>query len=230
MQDSSMNRPARGRRRVLAIVVDSPSHELLLQWIAEGRLPNLRRLQERSAGVTITSVKRDSNEHCWIPMLTGQRRQRWNHWLDHWDPGAYRFEEASIFDWLQAPVFYALGDQRRVVAFDVTAPIVKGVNGVQVAGWASELNECFPQSDPPELMNELVARFGADPKRAGSFTTTNASSGRQGVSHTIPNLYQPGPMEEYARGQVCSVERRTAACRHLMRREDWDLLDRKSVV
>ena len=223
MQASRRNQAPPAHRKVLALGLDSPNHDLLLQWIAEGKLPHLYRLQQRAAAVTIASVKRDSNEHCWIPILTGRTRERWNHWLDRWDPQAYRFDEASIYDWIQAPVFYALGAQRRVVAFDLTAPIVKDVNGVQVAGWASELNECFPESDPPGLIHELVTRFGPDPKLADAFAITNELSQRQGVSHTLPSLYQPGVMEAYARNQVLSVERRTAACRHLLDREDWDL-------
>jgi predicted AlkP superfamily phosphohydrolase/phosphomutase len=211
------------RPRVMAIGLDSPNQALFLRWIAEGYLPNLRKLRERSKAVAVSSIKQFSNEHCWIPMLTGQNRDRWDHWLDNWDARTYRYNEASIFDWLKAPVFYALGDQRRVVAFDLTAPIVADVNGTQVSGWASELNECFPQSHPPELLGELLDRHGPDPKLGNARNVTNQLSNRQGVSHVVPNIYKPEVLKEYARALERSIERRTAACLDVMGKGDWDL-------
>ncbi|MEN3976864.1 alkaline phosphatase family protein [Emcibacter sp. SYSU 3D8] len=210
-------------RRVMAIGLDSPNHDLLLRWIGEGRLPNLQRLQNRSTAVDVQSVKRFSNEHCWIPMLTGQSRERWNHWLDNWDAQTYQFNEASIFDWIQAPIFYALGDQCRVVAFDLTAPIVGGVKGSQVSGWASDLNECYAQSDPPELLQDLLERYGPDPKLTGAHTITNQLSHRQGISHTVPSMYEADVLREYAQVLMRSVDRRTAACLDLLNGESWEL-------
>ena len=211
------------RARVLALGLDAPNHELLLQWMAGGQLPNLQKLQKRSAAVTIGSTKRYSNEHCWIPMLTGQNTNRWNHWLDQWDATRYKFSEASIFDWLQAPLFYARGSGLRVTSFDLTAPVVKNVEGIQIAGWASELNESYPQSEPAELLQELLTLYGPDPKLVGAKAVTNPLSDRQGVSHVVPNLYQPELMRDFALRQVRSVERRTAACRDLLKRDKWDL-------
>lgn len=212
-----------GGRRVFALGIDSPNQDLLLRWIAEGHLPNIGMLQRRSALIDISSIKRFSNEHCWIPLLTGQSRDRWIHWLDHWDAEQYRFGEASIFDWLQAPVFYALGDQRRVIAFDLVAPIVDGVEGIQVSGWASELNECFPASHPPALLDELVARHGLDPKLTAANVVTNQVSAREGMSYAIPNIYNADLLETYSKTLIRSVERRTAACIDLLAPGDWDL-------
>lgn len=223
MQEQPETAAQRPRRRVMAIGLDSPNHEVFLRWIAEGHLPNLRSLQERSAVIDVSSIKQFSNEHCWIPMLTGQNRDRWDHWLDNWDAQKYRYDEASIFDWLQAPVFYALGDQRRVVAFDLTAPIVPEVNGIQVSGWASELNECFPQSDPPDLLQDLLARHGPDPKLGNARSITNQLSNRQGVSHIVPNIYKPEVLKAYAGALERSIERRTAACLDVMAAGDWEL-------
>ena len=211
------------RQRVLALGLDAPSHQLLLRWIGEGHLPQMKALQQASACFTVESIKRYSNEHCWIPFLTGRRRDRWAHWLDRWDADQYTFGEASIFDWLQAPVFYALGDRRRVIAFDLTAPVVPGVNGVQVSGWATELNEAFPCSAPPALMAQLLARYGPDPKLQDAQAIANSVSGHQGLSYSIPSLYQPGAIRQWIEGQLRSVERRTSACRDLMRSEPWDL-------
>ncbi|MGE0667280.1 MAG: hypothetical protein AB7O49_12045 [Sphingomonadales bacterium] len=223
MQDAIDTTGAPPRRKVLAVGLDAPNHDLLERWIAEGRLPNLRALRERSEVSRVASLKLFSNEHSWIPVLTGQNRDRWDHWLDNWDGRTYRYDEASIFDWLRAPLFYAQGDRCRVIAFNLVAPIVDGVGGVQVSGWASELNECFPESSPPGLFGELLARHGPDPKLGNAHAITNQLSNREGVSHTIPNLYRPEVLKDYADALVRSVERSTDAFLELLEGQGWDL-------
>lgn len=208
---------------VLALALDAPHHGLLMRWMDEGQLPHLARLRDSSVALDIQSCKQHSNEHSWIPVLTGRRRDNWSHWMDAWDPGRYLFSEASLFNWLQAPVFYALGDRRHVVAFDLSAPVTEGVNGVQVCGFASELNESFPQSQPPGLVQALVERFGPDPKLIAPQRITNGATGREGVSWTVPSCYRPDQMGAFGQALVRSVERRTAACLHLMATEPWDL-------
>lgn len=214
-------RPA--HRKVVAFAIDAPNHELLVQWIEQGHLPNLGKLRQRSREVGIQSAKQHSNEHAWIPILTGRRRDRWNHWLDHWEPASYQFAEASLFHWIHAPLFYALGNQRRVIAFDMAAPVVAGVNGIQVSGFASELNECFPQSAPPELIQQLIERYGPDPKLGDAFPIANQLAQCEGISWKVPSNYQPEAMNDMTRALIRSVERRTAACRDLMRQESWNL-------
>ncbi len=209
--------------RVLALVLDSPTHGQLVRWLDAGLLPTLAALRARSREVTVESAKMFSNEHCWIPFLTGRSRERFDHWLDHWDAQAYRFDEASIFDGVRAPLFYALGSQRRVVAFDLTAPLSEGVDGLQVAGFASELNECMPGSQPPELFDELLAAHGPDPKLGDAMTVLNRLSKREAVSHVVPTMYDTPGLHRYAQGQVESVQRRTRAALDLMARTDWDL-------
>lgn len=210
-------------KKVLAIGLDAPNQDLLLRWITDGHLPNLQMIRNRSSQVNLKSVKRFSNEHCWIPLLTGQSRDKWPHWLDSWCAENYQFDEASIFDWLQAPVFYALGDSCQVISFDLTAPVVEGVNGIQVSGWATELNECYPDSSPPELFQTLLSRYGPDPKLTGSLEVTNRLSSSKGVSHTVPCLYQPEQIQRFIESQLQSIDRRTRACIDLIRQESWDL-------
>lgn len=209
--------------RVLAIGLDAPNHDLLVQWIGQGHLANLQALQQRSSQLIIESRKRYSNEHCWIPMLTGQSRDRWNHWLDHWNTETYAFSEASIFDWIKAPLFYALGDQCRVISFDLTAPVVANVSGIQVSGWATELNECYPLSSPPEVLDTLLSRYGPDPKLTDSHAITNRLSNHRGITFAIPSLYQQDQIEHLVESQIRSIERRTQACLDLMAEEPWDL-------
>ena len=152
----------------------------------EGKLPNLSKLRMKSQVFTLLSEKRFSNEHCWIPVLTGRKRERWSHWLDAWDPKTYQFKEASLYDWIEAPMFYALGERRQVVAFDLAAPVVDRVSGVQVTGFAAELNECYPQSQPPGLLADLLSKYGVDPKLKQHHRVLNGVSQREGLSWITP--------------------------------------------
>lgn len=210
-------------KKVLALGLDGPNHELLTQWISSGALPVLKKLQSQGLAVNIISEKKYSNEHCWIPVLTGLNLSRWNHWLDNWDPTTYRFAEASLFDWLNAPVFYALGDACRVVSFDMAAPVVENVNGVQVSGFAAEFNECYPESRPAPLLGQLIERHGPDPKAHDAKRVINALSNREGVSWVVPNCYRAEEIDNFIDAVIQSVERRTAACLELMASEDWGL-------
>lgn len=219
----STNQPPLPKGKVIAFAIDAPNHELLLQWIDQGALPNLKHLRQRSREVEIQSIKQHSNEHAWIPILTGRRRDRWHHWLDHWDAKKYQFAEASLFHWIDAPLFYQLGEQCRVIAFDFAAPVVEGVKGIQVSGFASELNECFPDSSPPELIERLQERYGPDPKLGDAFAIANQLAQREGISWKIPCNYQPQAMRDMTTALIRSVARRTAACRDLMREEPWEL-------
>ena len=212
-----------GKPRLLALAIDAPNQELLIQWMNAGYLPSLAKLQTNSQVFNLISEKRFSNEHCWIPILTGRRRDRWSHWLDAWDPKTYTFKEASLYDWLKAPLFYALGSKHQVVAFDLCAPIVENVQGLQVCGFATELNESYPQSEPPELMSELVARYGPDPKLKNAQRVINGVSEREGQSWIVPSCYQKNQMQAFVKALLDSVDRRTLACQQLMASESWDL-------
>jgi len=209
--------------KVLAIGIDSPTHDLLSTWIEKGTLPNLQKCKQRSASSTLLHEKKYSNEHSWIPVLTGKRQESWDYWLDRWDASSYTYLDDSLYNWQKAPVFYALGNRRKVVSFDLSAPVVPGVNGVQVSGWATDLNECFPESNPKQLLTELVRMYGPDPKVDGANDILNRLSNKTGISYVIPNAYDPVALTRFADLLMRSAETRGRICLDLMGRDDWDL-------
>ncbi len=111
------------RPQVFAFGLDAANHDLLLEWQKQGLLPNLSAFAQRSARWIVTHAKQYSNEHCWIPMLTGMKQDKWDHWLAQWNPATYGFSEASLYNWDTASIFYALGDSRKVAAFDLSGPL-----------------------------------------------------------------------------------------------------------
>ena len=223
MPDTPEPRSRGERTRVIALGLDAPNHALFEAWLERGLLPNLGRLRQRGATGRITSKKQYSNEHCWIPFLTGTALARWDHWLDRWEPASYTFDEGSLYQWQAAPAFYALGDAFKVAAFDLSAPIAEGVNGIQVVGWATDLNACFPASRPADLLGELIRAYGPDPKLDGAHAIWDRQSQTTGVSYTVPNAYDAGALRRFGAALVRSAEVRGDICRDLLRREDWDL-------
>lgn len=223
MRKDSANLNASEGGRVCAIALDAPNQDLFLDWQARGLLPNLRDFLKRSAQARVTHAKQYSNEHCWIPILTGMKQDRWDHWLGQWDPETYRYSEASLYNWSEAPLFYALGDSRKVAAFDLSGPVAPGVNGIQVAGWATDLNESFPESRPGTLISELVERYGSDPKTLGAQVIRNRLNGRSGVSYRVPSAYDADALRRFRDALVESAERRGQICGDLLQRDAWDL-------
>jgi len=212
-----------GSAKVVALGLDAPNHELLEAWLDGGLLPNLGKLRRRGASSLITSTKHYSNEHCWIPFLTGTSLERWDHWLDRWDPATYTYDEESLYQWGTAPVFYALGDAFKVAAFDLSAPIANGVNGIQVVGWATDLNACFPASQPADLLGELIRDYGPDPKLAAAHPIWDRQHQNAGVSYTVPSAYDAGALRRFGAALARSAEMRGDICRDLIGRDDWDL-------
>lgn len=210
------------RSKVLVFAIDAPNHKLLEDWINQGSLPNLSELRNKSQCFKIESYKSFSNEHCWIPVLTGQKKELLTNYLENWDPITYQHKEISIYDWINAPLFFS-SEHLKVVAFDLPAPISENVFGVQVTGFASELNECFPKSSPPELIEQLINSFGVDPKLQRHNSIFNTVTNREGLSWIVPSCYDIQQTEILYKNLLSSVNRRTEASLSLMKNNSWDL-------
>lgn len=219
---TQLNNP-QSRNKVLAFAIDAPNHSLLQQWINQGSLPTIAKLSKTSQCFKMESHKSFSNEYCWIPVLTGQKRDLSRNCLDSWDSINYQFHEASIYDWLEKPLFFSYDQHINVVTFDLPAPIAENVSGVQVTGFASELNECFTKSSPPEIIEQLINSFGQDPKLQKHHSTLNSVTKNVGVSWIVPSCYDNQQMDILCNNLLSSVERRTAACLHLINSNSWEL-------
>jgi len=214
--------------RVIAIGLDATDPLVLEQWIDEGRLPNLARFRARGAFGWLENVRYYRTETSWITFLTGalpSQTGEWGHVA--YDPRRYVAQERSAYGFVRYPPFYALLRGRRVAVFDAPlAQPVDGVDGVQVMGWGTEVNQCLRASRPPELMSELIARHGphpmfeaAEPLRAPA----GAGADDDVYSYRIPSSYDLQRMDELRERLCLGARRRAALMRDLLAREDWDL-------
>ncbi len=125
-------------KKVLAIGIDSPTNERFEAWIDQGFLPNLQKLKQQSRYGHVEHTKLHSNQNSWMPFLTGINIGKLDYWLSNYDPKNYKNRNNSLHNLHSYDPFYALEDTQ-VVMFDLPVAISERVTGVQVVGWASEL-------------------------------------------------------------------------------------------
>lgn len=207
---------------MIAIGLDAPNNDLLARWIESGDLPSLAALKRESLYGIVTHNKRFSNQNSWATFLSGIRIENIDYWLSEYSPGDYRNINKCLYNQDTFRPFYAFPD-KRIVMFDLPAAISKDVNGIQVVGWASDLNEVYPESRPEDLIEEIEARYGLDPKRDGALRFFNHRVGKQGYSYRVPSAYDLAGLAEFAAKLRASAETRCRICADLLAREDWDL-------
>lgn len=162
------------RRNVLLIGIDSAEPALLLDWAQRGVLPHIKRLLERGTWCEATAPRGFGNGVVWPSLHTGVGPgTHGRYYLRQLQPGSYDIVEFQEDTGLcRAPFWKPISNAgKRVAVIDmVRAPLVEGLNGVQIADWLTHDATGHARSWPPALMNEIVARLGADPLQGNADT------------------------------------------------------------
>jgi predicted AlkP superfamily phosphohydrolase/phosphomutase len=124
--------------------------------------------------------------------------------------GTYRMQRFRSVDLKRPPFWTHLSEAgRRVAVVDVPkSPLTPDLNGIQVVDWGTH----DPESDspyrtwPPALAPQVTARFGSDPVGDCNHIGRTAAG-----------------IEAFCRGLQRRIQAKTALCRDLLAREDWDL-------
>jgi len=209
-------------KKVLAIGIDSPTNDMFEAWIDQGFLPNLQKLKRQSRYGHVEHTKHHSNQNSWLPFLTGINIQKLDYWLSNYDPKNYKNRNNSLHNLRAYEPFYAL-DELQVVMFDLPVAISERVTGVQVVGWASDLNESYSSSKPEDLISIIEKRYGTDPKQDSALAFYNEKEGKYGRSYRVPSAYDLAGLESFKRKLMHSIETRGLICRDLMSNHPWDL-------
>jgi len=208
------------KRKVVAIGIDGPNTGRLESWLRAGLLPNMEKIALRGATARYTHVKRFRNERCWDTFLSGREMAGSG---ATFLTGSYDFFNESLQREERYAPFYALGEDYRVCMFDLPATLSPHVNGIQLAGWGSELNASTPVSAPADLMAEILARYGADPKLVNAARVVDFKSRETERSYVLPSLYDHFAVSAFKEKLLLAIKQRTEICLDLLSRADWDL-------
>jgi predicted AlkP superfamily phosphohydrolase/phosphomutase len=152
---------------VIAVCVEVASPERMTDWIAQGWLPNLGRMREQGAWLTLESVTELSSGSIWPSFYTGVHPGKHGQFFTHMqiEPGTYRIVKKYANDVPRDPFWAELhkaGVASTVIDVAQSQPL-PGFNGVHVAGWGSEFPAWPRSSQPKTLISEIVRRFGSHP-------------------------------------------------------------------
>lgn len=209
------------RRSLAFLAIDAPNEQLFAEMLADNELPNLRRMAEEGLTGAITHTSQFRNERCWSMFLAGREMPETG---AEFDGRTYTYRNVSPGEGGPPPFYAGLAADFRVCVFDLVAPLVPKLNGVQIVGWGSELNAFSPGSLPPGLMNEMVARHGADPKMEDAYTVTRSDGTDVAMGFRYPSIYSAADLRRYMHYVSQGVERRTAIALDLIARGPWDLM------
>lgn len=198
----------RTRPPLVAVALDAADPDLLLEWAAEGYLPTLRSVLEAGWWGRTGGAELESEHGVWVTLLSGRSRaEHGYHYFRQLRPGSYDLELVSGHE-VGAPPFWAdLGEDRRVAIIDIPdAPLVPGLQGIQLADWAVHNPERSPSAHPETVLEEARRVFGP-----------------------------PDPIEEHLRSTEADdrrlfarllgrVARKGRMCRHLAGGEAYDLI------
>lgn len=198
---------------LVVLGLDAADPDFLRQWAAEGHLPTLASIMERGSWARTSGPELVSEHGTWSSIFSGiSRAHHGYHYYRQLRPGTYDLCDASP-PFERAPPFWAhlRGSGPRVAVIDApdSRPL-PGIPGIQLADWAPHdtwnPGVYPPASEPPELLEEVRARFG----------------------HRLPAQEDTGATIEEDRrifGRLLEhVATKGRLCRHLLLREDFELI------
>lgn len=165
---------ARGRfvsvrpRRQLLIGLDAMEWELVDRWAREGKLPTFRRLMERGTRGELASTSAQLPDTVWTCLYTGVNPAKLEKWFYvQYDAATLGLKYMTDDAITQRPFWQLLGEGGRRVGV-VDAPktrLAPSLSGFQLTNWGSHATTTPRAAAPPEMLEEIEARFGDHPVR-----------------------------------------------------------------
>jgi predicted AlkP superfamily phosphohydrolase/phosphomutase len=156
--------------RVAAIAIDAAEWPVVETLVDSGHLPNLARIRARSAKCRLRNVETYISDAIWTQLLTGKDAHANRHWgLVVFDPSTYEAYDGGALD---ARPFYALGQRRKAIVFDVPHSVIaEHVEGAQVTAWGAHGPHYPRAASPRGLLREIDAVFGPHPAFDNDYDT-----------------------------------------------------------
>lgn len=194
---------------VIAIGLDAVSPSLLETWMSQGHLKHLRSLSEQGTYTHLNNFDYYRAETPWTTFLTGCSPQQTGYWAPvKLHQGTYDVEQIGAYDFGEFPPFYALEGDRRVAVFDLPhSRLSKRVNGIQVCAWGAHSPLSPSQSEPAQLLHEIINQYGGHPT----------------LNKDYASCLDFAALNQLQKGLKVGISRRSAVCQGLLQQEAWDL-------
>jgi predicted AlkP superfamily phosphohydrolase/phosphomutase len=151
--------------RVLAIGLDAADPRLLLEWSEDGTMPRLASLRREGAFCRISTPPGLGDDAVWGSLSTGVSPARHGRFYYRGiDSASYDAPYKDTTGLACEPFWSQLARRGRRVAV-IDAPkcgLSREPNAVQILDWRCHGRSALPESQPPELVGEVLARFGDD--------------------------------------------------------------------
>lgn len=196
--------------RVVAIGLDGADPTIIETWMDQGQLPVLQSIRANGGWGQLEGIRDFFSGSVWPSFLTGASVA--NHGFYGFAQLGRQSGQLELMDgsMLGIPPFYARlsNPKKRVAVLDVAKMTpVRGVNGIQIAAWASHSPASPPASSPPELIDEVRHKYGEHPASA---IDEDANPDDRYYRRLLKALHD-------------GCQQRQSLYVELLRREQWDL-------
>ncbi len=197
-------------KKVIAVGLDAAEPTVIERWMAEGKLPNMRKIKDAGIYTRLDNFEESSVETSWTTFATGSPPEKTGYYGPLvYAAENYRMVTKAAYDYEEYPPFYALGDDYRVIAFDMPqVRLNRKINGLQVAAWGAHSPQVEQGSLPEYLFEEIQKTYGDHPGLHRDYAC-------------IGNFKKTMEVQEWLQE---GIRRRTRICLDLIKNEQWDLL------
>ena len=196
--------------RVLFIALDAAEATLFERWADEGHLPTFARLRREGAWARLGNSLETLPGGIWPELVSGRSVGRLGHFyhprqIHTGETTPRRLDpedvDSSLYWWTTAS-----DAGRRVAAIQQVQTILRpDLNGIQLLEWGLHDRTFVMESDPPELLEEVLERFGEYP----FYSCDDHGETRAGYDKLLDDL-------------VTGTRLTTSLMVDLVGREDWD--------
>ena len=195
--------------KVLVIGLDGATFDLIKPWVAEGKLPMMRKLLVEGSHGNLKSVPNMNSAAAWSSFATGTNPGK--HGIFYFDeriPGTYSKRYLNRSHRSGASFWKILSDHGRrvcVINVPITFP-AEEINGIMLAGLDSPGVNSEGFAYPPSILQELSSQV------------TNYI-----IEPGIPGYMKAGRKDQALARLFEAIDRRLACARHLLAKYPWEL-------
>jgi len=201
----------------LVIGLDAADKDLIEQWAASGDLPTFKTLLETAAWADVQNPRGLEAGACWPAFYFGLSPAKTQQYDGgrQFDPKTYQFVGYRPSEDLCAPIWTVLSNAGKLCGV-IDAPYsypTSGINGIKVVDRAAHVpagsgNYLALRTNPPELADEIIDRFGPDPAKGHSSDYLPVNTAEE--VRTFRDVY------------LARLEKKTDLTIHLWRQRPWN--------